>query len=111
MGTIIVTGAASGICAATARRLCQDGHKVIGIDIRSCDIVADLSDSEGRAQAISEAINQSGGVIDGLVSGAGLGPFCETEDIISVDYFGRVGSTTIRRDCHRLPGISRIRVG
>ena len=47
MGTIVVTGAASGICAATAERLRGDGHRVIGIDIQACDIIADLGTDRG----------------------------------------------------------------
>ena len=35
MGTIAVTGAASGIGAATAARLTSAGHRVITVDVRS----------------------------------------------------------------------------
>ena len=90
MGTIVVTGAASGMCAATAERLRKEGHRVIGIDIQDCDIVADLGTEEGRNHAINEAIAQAGGCIDGVVSGAGMGPYCQPEAIISVNYFGAI---------------------
>ena len=47
MGTICVTGSASGMGAATAARLRDDGHRVIGVDQRDADVVADLSTREG----------------------------------------------------------------
>jgi NAD(P)-dependent dehydrogenase (short-subunit alcohol dehydrogenase family) len=34
MSTIVITGAGSGIGAATAARLRADGHSVIGVDLR-----------------------------------------------------------------------------
>ena len=36
--TIVVTGSASGMGAATALRLVASGHRVIGIDLRDADI-------------------------------------------------------------------------
>jgi len=88
MRTIAVTGAASGICAATADRLKREGHRVIGIDVQPCDIVADLGTPEGRSHAAERVAELSGGTLDGLVSGAGLGPYAEPEDVIRVNYFG-----------------------
>ena len=49
MGTICVTGSASGMGAATAARLRDDGHRVIGVDQRDADVVADLVTADGRA--------------------------------------------------------------
>ncbi len=51
MTVTVVTGSASGIGAAVARQLQQAGHRVIGIDRRDADIVADLSTAEGRQAA------------------------------------------------------------
>ena len=48
MGTIVVTGSASGIGAATTERLEKDGHRVIGVDRHAAEIVADLGSVEGR---------------------------------------------------------------
>ena len=49
MRTIAITGAASGMGAATKARLESDGHRVIGVDQRDADVVADLSSAEGVA--------------------------------------------------------------
>ena len=55
--TYVVTGAASGIGAATADLLKSRGNTVIGVDIRDTDIIADLTTEEGRgglADAVAE---------------------------------------------------------
>ena len=41
MGTIAITGSASGMGAATRARLQADGHTVIGVDLHGADIEAD----------------------------------------------------------------------
>ena len=46
----VITGAASGIGAATAARLRGSGHDVIGVDLAGAEIDADLSTS-GRSRA------------------------------------------------------------
>ena len=46
--TYVVTGAASGIGAATTQLLRDDGHRVVTVDLRGADVVADLSTPEGR---------------------------------------------------------------
>jgi nucleoside-diphosphate-sugar epimerase len=48
MGTIVVTGAAGGIGRATRARLEADGHRVIGVDVRDAEIIADLGTAAGR---------------------------------------------------------------
>lgn len=88
MGTYAISGAASGICAATADRLRREGHRVIGIDVQPTDVVADLGTVEGRRHARERVTALSGGTLDGVVSGAGLGPYCEPEPIIRVNFFG-----------------------
>ena len=42
MSMYVVTGAASGLGAATAERLHAAGHGVIGVDLRGTDVEADL---------------------------------------------------------------------
>ena len=73
MRTIAITGSASGIGAATAARLAGDGHRVIGVDLVGADIHADLSTPDGRAAAVAAVLDASAGVLDGLVTCAGLG--------------------------------------
>ena len=48
------------------------GWRVIGIDKDETDIVADLSTPDGRRDAVARATEQSGGVLDGIVTCAGL---------------------------------------
>ena len=52
MRTVVITGSASGMGAATKARLEAAGDKVIGIDIKDADVVADLGTPEGRQAAI-----------------------------------------------------------
>jgi NAD(P)-dependent dehydrogenase (short-subunit alcohol dehydrogenase family) len=86
--TVVVTGSASGIGAATAQRLRADGHRVIGVDQRDADVVADLSTREGRAGVVA-AIDEP---LDGIVTCAGLGPLPSRAGsaIVSVNYFATI---------------------
>ena len=88
MGTYAISGSASGMGAATRRRLEAAGHRVVGIDLRDAEVVADLATPEGRAEAVSSAISAAGGVLDGAVSAAGVGPPVAGELIARVNYFG-----------------------
>jgi NAD(P)-dependent dehydrogenase (short-subunit alcohol dehydrogenase family) len=90
MGTIVVTGSASGIGAATAERLRKDGHRVIGVDLRIGDLIADLGTPEGRRAAIAGIERASGGALDGAVSAAGAGPYDDAATVTHVNYFGAV---------------------
>ncbi|SPA22361.1 putative Short-chain dehydrogenase/reductase SDR [Cupriavidus taiwanensis] len=91
MRTAIVTGAASGMGAAVRQRMLADGCRVIGVDLRDADILADLSTEAGRAAAIDAVLSQSGGRIDQLVCCAGLGPHVDPATLVaSVNYFGVV---------------------
>ncbi|WP_218682369.1 SDR family oxidoreductase [Microbacterium sp. BF1] len=61
--TYVVTGAASGIGAATAELLRAQGHTVIGVDLGGVEVAGDLSTPAGRtAAAIAKtmAINYFG---------------------------------------------------
>ena len=88
MGTIAISGSASGIGAATRTMLEADGHTVIGIDLRDAEVTADLSTDGGRDAAVAEVLDRCGGSLDGLVPGAGLGPPLPAELIGEVNYFG-----------------------
>jgi NAD(P)-dependent dehydrogenase (short-subunit alcohol dehydrogenase family) len=91
VGTICVTGSASGIGAATRRRLEAAGHSVVGVDLRDAEVVADLSTPEGRAAMVEGVEAAAGGTLDGLVAAAGVnggGPPL----VVSVNYFGAVAT-------------------
>jgi NAD(P)-dependent dehydrogenase (short-subunit alcohol dehydrogenase family) len=98
VGTIVVTGSASGLGAALVRRLERDGHRVIGVDVKRAEITADLGAPEGRATAIAGALSASGGALDGVVSCAGLGPYDEPRAVTRVNFFGAVAMLDGLRD-------------
>ena len=86
--TIVVTGSASGIGAATRTRLEAQGDKVIGVDLRDAEIIGDLSTDAGRAQALADVLEACGGTLDGLVTSAGVGPPLDANLILEVNWFG-----------------------
>ncbi|MFD5697941.1 SDR family oxidoreductase [Streptomyces lasiicapitis] len=91
--TYLVTGAASGIGRAVARRLTARGHRVIGADIKESEgsaIRADLSTVEGRAQLVEEAAELGGGRLDAVVACAGVGLFDPVA--VSVNGFGAIAT-------------------
>ena len=90
MGTYAISGSASGMGAATRRRLEAGGRRVIGVDLRDAEVVADLATAEGRGEAVAAVIDASDGVLDGAVTAAGLGPPVDGELIARVNYFGSV---------------------
>ncbi|MDE0163320.1 MAG: SDR family oxidoreductase [Acidimicrobiaceae bacterium] len=90
MGIYAISGAASGMGAAARSRIEAAGHRVIGIDLRDAEVCADLGTAEGRAEAVGAVVDAAGGVLDGAVSAAGLGPPTAGEIIARVNYFGSV---------------------
>jgi len=93
MRTVVVTGSASGMGAATQARLEAAGQRVIGVDIRDADVVADLSTPEGRRAAVDGVAVRAGGTLDGLVTWAGVAGLTGVPGslLVSVNYFGTVG--------------------
>lgn len=87
--TYVVTGAASGIGAATTSYLRERGGRVIACDLHDADVIADLTTSEGRAALIDGVTRQSGGKIDGMVANAGGG---RPETMLSLNFFGAVAT-------------------
>ncbi len=84
--TYVVTGAASGIGAATAELLRTHGHTVVGVDLAGVEVSGDLSTPEGRVAAAEAAIDQSGGSIDAVIACAGIAaPIAKT---MAINYFG-----------------------
>lgn len=92
MGTYAITGAASGLGAATKARLEADGHRVIGVDLRDADVTVDLGTAAGRTEAITRVTELSGGVLDGFVPFAGLAAATGRSGglLVSVNYFGAI---------------------
>lgn len=84
--TYIVTGAASGIGAATTELLRAQGHTVIGVDLAGTEVVGDLSTPEGRIAAAEAAITAADGNIDAVIACAGIAaPIAKT---MAINYFG-----------------------
>jgi NAD(P)-dependent dehydrogenase (short-subunit alcohol dehydrogenase family) len=92
VGTVAITGSASGMGAATAKRLRDGGTKVIGVDVNAAEVVADLSTPEGRRGAIEAVLEASGGTLDGIVTFAGIGgfPTRTPSKVVATNYFGTV---------------------
>jgi NAD(P)-dependent dehydrogenase (short-subunit alcohol dehydrogenase family) len=89
--TTVVTGAASGIGAAIARRLVGAGRHVVGVDRRDATINADLADPKERLRVIDEIQLLSEGIVDGVVTFAGVGPTGRLpSELIATNYFGTV---------------------
>ncbi len=90
--TYVITGAASGIGAATRTRLEQHGDRVIGVDRHDTDVVADLSTAQGRGEAVAAVRELAGDRIDGVVACAGIAGITGTDpqQLVSVNYFGAV---------------------
>lgn len=92
MGTFVVTGSASGMGAATAALLEKAGHRVVGVDLRDAEVVADLSRPQGRATAAAAITAVAGGRLDGAALFAGVGGATgrDPQLLVSLNYFGSV---------------------
>jgi NAD(P)-dependent dehydrogenase (short-subunit alcohol dehydrogenase family) len=91
MRTTAITGSASGIGAATRKRLEADGDRVIGIDLREAEVLADLGTRPGREAAVEQVRRRAGNRLDRLVLCAGLGAHVRPPSrITAVNYFGSV---------------------
>jgi NAD(P)-dependent dehydrogenase (short-subunit alcohol dehydrogenase family) len=87
--TYVVTGAASGIGAATVRRLSDRGDRVIACDLHRADVVADLTTVEGRAALVEGVTRLAGGKVDAIIANAGGGP---PETSVALNFFGAVAT-------------------
>lgn len=84
--TYVITGAASGIGAATAELLRTQGHSVIGVDLAGVEVTGDLSTHAGRLAAADAVIAAADGGIDAVIACAGISaPIAKT---MAINYFG-----------------------
>jgi NAD(P)-dependent dehydrogenase (short-subunit alcohol dehydrogenase family) len=93
---VVITGAASGIGAAVRRLVEGRGDRVVGVDLEGVEVSADLGTPEGRAAAVAAVLEQSGGVVDGLVTCAGLS--VPSGALPRVNYFGTTALVTGLRE-------------
>ena len=81
----IVTGATSGIGAATARLLRAEGADVLAVSRSSDDFSADVTDPDAAARIVAECEARFGGV-DVLVNNAGTMPVTPLDELTDRDW-------------------------
>jgi NAD(P)-dependent dehydrogenase (short-subunit alcohol dehydrogenase family) len=92
VGLYAITGAASGIGAATRALLESRGHEVIGVDLHDTEVEADLATSAGRRAAVDAVAARAPDGIDGFVPCAGIAGLTGVDPalLVSVNFFGAV---------------------
>lgn len=88
--TYVLSGSASGIGRATKELLVSQGHRVIGVDLREADVIADLGTPAGRDLMIDQVTKKSRGKVDALLAVAGVdvaGP-----PTIAINYYGALAT-------------------
>ncbi|MBV8982110.1 MAG: SDR family NAD(P)-dependent oxidoreductase, partial [Acidimicrobiia bacterium] len=86
--TCVVTGAASGIGAATVQRLESDGWRVIGVDLSDAELCCDLTTADGRVHLVDGVAAISGARVDAVIANAGT--IGRGAGDVQVNYFGAV---------------------
>ncbi len=86
---IVVTGAASGIGAATVGVLRAAGARVVGVDLRPSAFTDGFVEADlGDRSSIDAALGEIGGGIDGLCNSAGVPPTHRPEQVLLVNFVG-----------------------
>lgn len=83
--TYVVTGAGAGIGLATADLLREQGFKVVGVDLKNTEVIADLSTPAGRKQAVADVLNATSKV-DAIIACAGVA--MPKSITVAINYFG-----------------------
>ncbi len=93
--TYAITGAASGIGAATAELFRDRGDHVITVDRHNADVVADLATPAGRAKAVA-GVRARTDVLHGVVPCAGVAGGTDGDGalVASLNYFGSIDVVT-----------------
>lgn len=84
--TYLITGAASGIGRRTRELLESQGARVIGIDLRDAEVIADLSDATARSASIQSAAELADGIFDAVIANAGSA--IAAAATVSINFFG-----------------------
>lgn len=111
--TVLITGAASGIGAAVARKFAAEGHTVIGIDIKAATgndcsdfFVADVTSEEEMAK-VKSALEEKGVKLSAILNIAGIhrmaslveDDFATLETVVRVNL---IGTMLVNRMLHSL---------
>lgn len=92
IGTVIVTGAASGLGRAIAEAVEREGGTAVGFDLRPADgiesVEVDLADT-GAAEVATRSVVQAHGGLYGVVTAAGVDA-CGPLDAIPAERWNRV---------------------
>lgn len=87
--TVCVTGAASGIGAATCARLHAAGARVVGLDVRPAPTVDQyIAVDLGDPASVDRAIADMPARIDALCNVAGIAPCGDTATVLKVNFYG-----------------------
>ncbi len=88
--TYVVTGSASGIGAATSKRLQAAGHHVVGVDLHDADVTADLATDAGRRAVVDGVQQVTQGRLDAVIACAGISSGDAVT--VSINFFGAVAT-------------------
>jgi NAD(P)-dependent dehydrogenase (short-subunit alcohol dehydrogenase family) len=84
----VVTGSASGVGAAVAGLLRERGERVVGVDLRDAEVIADLSTPAGRTAAVEQIGSLTDGTVDAVIACAGIS--APQPLTVAINYFGVV---------------------
>ncbi len=89
--TYAVTGARSGIGAATVAAMRAAGARVITVDLSDADVICDVGELDQLDAVAAQIVEYSRGTLHGFVSGAGVGPTNRKPSrVLAVNAFGAI---------------------